>query len=61
MTNIVKKAQSRGYDRNVSTILKLEYVSDGVRSGRPKKSDRKEVDAIASDSTMYVGKGQPRS
>ena len=47
VSNILKKAQSRGYDRNVSTILKLEYVSDGAKSGRPRKSEKAEVNGIA--------------
>ena len=59
VSNIVKKAQSRGYDRNVSTVLKLEYVSDGVRSGRPRKADKKEADGTAGDAAVVLDQGGP--
>ena len=31
------KAKQRGYDPKVSRVIKVEYVEDGARSGRPKK------------------------
>ena len=58
VSNILKKAQSRGYDRNVSTILKLEYVSDGAKSGRPRKSDKAEVNGIAHEAMADTGQLQ---
>ena len=58
VSNILKKAQSRGYDRNVSTILKLEYVSDGAKSGRPRKSDKAEVNGIAQETSVDTGQFQ---
>lgn len=62
VSNIVKKAQSRGYDRNVSTVLRLEYVSDGARSGRPRKSDKTEANGIAGGGAVEVDKeGPPES
>ena len=57
VSNIVKKAQSRGYDRNVSTVLKLEYVSDGVRSGRPRKADKKDAEGDAA--VNIIDQGRP--
>ena len=58
VSNILKKAQSRGYDRNVSTILKLEYVADGAKSGRPRKSDKAEVNGIAHEALADTGQLQ---
>ena len=43
--------------------MKLEYVSDGVRSGRPKKSKRKDgdpSDGNANDEAMNIGQGWPQ-
>ena len=31
------KARQRGYDPAVSRVLKVEYIEDAPRSGRPKK------------------------
>ena len=47
---IAKKAVARGYDPRVTTVLKLEYVRDGPRAGRPRKSDRKNTNDKANDS-----------
>ena len=32
-----KKARSRGYDPEISRVLKMEYVEDAPRSGQPSK------------------------
>ena len=34
--DLKKKARQRGYDPTISRILKMEYVEDAPRSGRPK-------------------------
>ncbi len=35
---IIKKAKDRGYNKDESTIMKMEYVVDDPRSGRPPKA-----------------------
>jgi transposase len=37
ISDLKKKARSRGYDPQISRVLKLEYVEDAPRSGRPLK------------------------
>src|SRR5450432_4245561 len=39
-------AKSRGYNPEVSIILKDEYLQDGTRSGRPRKVDLEEEQAL---------------
>jgi hypothetical protein len=34
--NIIKKGKDRGYNPNQSPRVKLEFMDDGKRSGRPK-------------------------
>lgn len=34
---IIKQAKDRGYNKDESPILKMEYVVDEPRSGRPRK------------------------
>lgn len=46
---LISKAMSRGYDPSISKVLKLEYVVDAKRSGRPiiaTEDKKKEVVAI---------------
>jgi hypothetical protein len=38
--NIRQKAVARGYDPNTSPHLKIEYVTDAPRSGRPRTRPR---------------------
>ena len=38
------KARARGFDPQVSPMLKLEYVEDGDKSGRPKKISEERED-----------------
>ena len=40
------KARQRGYNPEISTILKMEYVEDGPRSGRPKKINPEMVQSV---------------
>ena len=35
------KARQRGYDPVVSRVLKVEYIEDAPRSGRPKRLHRR--------------------
>jgi hypothetical protein len=37
ISELKRKARSRGYDPKISRVLKLEYVTDAPRSGRPPK------------------------
>ena len=41
---IQKKAYERGYDPRISTVLRLEYVEDGARSGRPKTASSEVIE-----------------
>ena len=41
-----RKARDRGYDPTVSRILKVEYVEDACRSGRPPKVTSKVEQAV---------------
>ncbi|KAI9776974.1 MAG: hypothetical protein M1839_009118 [Geoglossum umbratile] len=36
--DLKRKTRQRGYDPAVSRVLKMEYVEDAPRSGRPKKN-----------------------
>ena len=37
ISSLKRKARDRGYDPTVSRVLKVEYVQDAPRSGRPSK------------------------
>ena len=39
------KAKARGYNPKVSKLLKIEYVEDGARSGRPRNISREQEGA----------------
>jgi len=39
-------AKSQGFDPTVSIILKEEYLKDGIRTGRPKKTSLEQEEAI---------------
>jgi hypothetical protein len=39
-------AKIRGFDPIVSIILKEEYLKDGIRTGRPKKTSLEQEEAI---------------
>ena len=41
-----QKARSRGYDPAISKILKLSYVVDSPRSGRPKVATDTKADEV---------------
>lgn len=49
-----KQARARGYDPAVSSVLKLEYVEDAPRSGRPPKLNPELEDTIVAS---FVGEG----
>ncbi len=36
---VIQKAKDRGYNKDVSSIIKMEYVVDESRSGRPQKAN----------------------
>ena len=49
-----RQARARGYDPAVSSVLKLEYVEDAPRSGRPPKLNPALEDTIVAS---FVGEG----
>lgn len=49
-----RQARARGYDPSVSSVLKLEYVEDAPRSGRPPKLNPELEDTIVAS---FVGEG----
>lgn len=49
-----RQARARGYDPAVSSVLKLEYVEDAPRSGRPPKLNPELEDTIVAS---FVGEG----
>lgn len=49
-----KQARTRGFDPAVSSLLKLEYVEDAPRSGRPPKLNPELEDTIVAS---FVGEG----
>lgn len=50
-----RQARTRGFDPAVSPILKLEYVEDAPRSGRPPKLNPELEDTIVAS---FVGQGK---
>ncbi len=40
---VIKKAKDRGYNKDESTIMKMKYVVDDPRSGRPLKVTSKKT------------------
>lgn len=52
-----RQARARGFDPAVSSILKLEYVEDAPRSGRPPKLNSEIEDTIVAS---FVGEGEER-
>lgn len=44
ISRIQQKAYERGYDPRISTILRLKYIEDGARSGRPKTASSEEIE-----------------
>ena len=49
ISHIKKKARSRGYDPEISRVLKMEYVEDAPRSGQPSKVTPALEEAILTD------------
>ena len=49
ISELKRKARSRGYDPAISRILKMEYVEDAPRSGRPSKATPVMEQAILDD------------
>ncbi len=44
---VIKKAKAREYNKDESSIMKMEYVVDESRSGRPRKANaEKEVEVL---------------
>ncbi len=47
---VIQKAKDKGYNKEESTVIKMKYVIDTPRSGRPSKATtEKEIEVLNSD------------
>ena len=58
MRRLQQKARSRGYDPETSKILKLAYVVNALRTGRPKvATEEKSAEIVSLSKLLYCLKG----
>lgn len=50
--NLIKKGQDRGFNPDESLRIKLDFVQDGKRSGRPKEISQAIEDAVIASVTL---------
>ncbi len=52
---VIKRAKDRGYNKNESSIMKMKYVVDEPRSGRPRKANaEKEVEILDAGANLSL-------
>ncbi len=52
---VIQKAKDRGYNKDESSIIKMEYVVDESRSGRPQKANaEKKVEVLDAGANLSL-------